>query len=201
MRSWRMREIRNRYLARSRPDSCPHDRRLGAARGADRLVDVGRRRAGDRGERLLRRRIDRGERAAAGRRHVAPVDEQAVALLERDDVARLGRGRVLPRDRLTVAEPPAVAAAGRGRDDARAAALGHARHYGTALPERPLSSRYIASGYDLLAVADVEMVVVTGVPAGQAFADQHRVVEVDELDVAGAAARIARTSARVAARS
>src|SRR5690349_23290094 len=36
---------------------------------------------------------------------------------------------------------------------------------------------------DALAEADVDMVVMAGVPAGQPFADQHRVVEVDDLDV------------------
>ena len=45
----------------------PHERVLGAARGADGLVDVGRRRAGDLGERLLGGRVDR-------RRTCAPSD-------------------------------------------------------------------------------------------------------------------------------
>src|SRR6187397_1584028 len=55
-------------------------------------------------------------------------------------------------------------------------------------PERPRCLRASAAvGGDrvrLLAVADVQVVVVAGEPARQALADQHRVVEVDELDVA-----------------
>ena len=104
---------------------------LGAARGADRLVDVGRRRARDLGERLFGRRVDRGERGAIRGRDLAPTDEQPVALLERDDVTRLGRRRVLPRDRLTVAEAPAVRGALAGGCDARVGVGGHRMHYGT----------------------------------------------------------------------
>ena len=73
---------------------------LRAPGGPDGLVDVRRGRPRDLGQRLLRRRIDRGERLAVGGGDVLAVDEQAVALLERDDVARLGGRGVLPRDRL-----------------------------------------------------------------------------------------------------
>ena len=54
----------------------------------------------------------------SGRLDLAAVDEQPVAVLDRDDVARLRRRRVLPRDRGTVAEAPArrsVLDAGHGR--------------------------------------------------------------------------------------
>ena len=49
----------------------------------------------------------RREPLAAARRDLLAADEQAVARLELDDVARLGRRRVLPRHRLAVAQAPA----------------------------------------------------------------------------------------------
>ena len=108
LRSWRIRAIRKRYFARSRPGSRPQ------------LVPVARR-----AERIARSTsagvaratwasvssvagIDAGERRPVGRRDLATADEQAVALPDPDDVARFRRRRVLPRDRLPVAEAPAV---------------------------------------------------------------------------------------------
>src|SRR4051794_6085129 len=51
-------------------------------------------------------------------------------------------------------------------------------------PARP-SAAVLRDRVERPAVADVEMVVVAGEPRRQALADQHRIVEVDELDVAG----------------
>ena len=82
--------------------------RLGLARGPDRRVDVGLGRPGDLGQGLLGRRVDRGEGRPVGGRDVLAADEQPVALVDRDDLARLGRRRVFPGDRLAVAEAPAV---------------------------------------------------------------------------------------------
>ena len=56
-----------------------------------------------------------GERPAVRRLDLAAADEQAVALLERDDVAGLGGRRILPRDRLAVAETPTGRSARRAR--------------------------------------------------------------------------------------
>ena len=54
----------------------------------------------DLGERLLGRRVEIVGNALAGRGSTQlAADEEAVALLERDDVARLGRGRVVPLGR------------------------------------------------------------------------------------------------------
>ena len=76
-----------------------------------------------------RSRDRRSRRRPVGRLDLAAADEQPVALLERDDVARFRRGRVLPRDRLAVAEAPA----GRGAIPAPGPHLrcvaGHARHH------------------------------------------------------------------------
>ena len=136
--------MRNRYLARSRPDSWPHDRRWARRAASTALsTSAGVARATF-GERLLRGRVDRDERVASGGGHEPAVDEQAVALLERDDVARLGCRRVLPRDRLPVAQAPAVGGALGRRDHARAAPAGHARHYGTGRL-RALTSRRLPS--------------------------------------------------------
>ena len=123
--------MRNRYLARSLPGSVPHERfwaRRAARTALSASAGVALR---DERERLLRRRIDRGERAAVRSRDVAAADEQAVTRLDRDDVARFGRWRVLPRDRLAVAEPPARRRAVTRRDEARFRVGRHARHYGT----------------------------------------------------------------------
>ena len=60
-------------------------------------VDVLRPGLRDLGERLLGRGRDRRELRPRPRLDHLAADEEAVALLERDDVARLGRGRVLPR--------------------------------------------------------------------------------------------------------
>ena len=92
----------------------------------------------DQRQRLFRGGVDRDERAAVRRLRDLPTpDEQPVALLDRDDVARLGRGRILPGDRGAVAEPPArrgaaVRAADTARAGARALGLGgHRQHYVT----------------------------------------------------------------------
>jgi hypothetical protein len=58
-----------------------------------------------------------------------------------------------------------------------------------------------AAGVHLLAVADVQVVVVIVQWGGQAFVDEHGVVEEDEPDMPRRAARIICTSCRVAARS
>ena len=70
-----------------------------AARRLHREVDVAG--AGERhlGEVLLGRGRGRREPLARSRRDLLAADEEAVALLERDDVARLGRGGVLPLER------------------------------------------------------------------------------------------------------
>ena len=72
---------------------------------------------------------------AVARRDLAAVDEQAVAVLDRDDVARLGGRRVLPRDRLAVAEAPARGRALRSPGDRAlrpgSGVGGHRGHYGT----------------------------------------------------------------------
>ena len=81
--------------------------RLRAPCRADRAIDVGGRGLRDDRELLLRGRIDRGEGPAVGRRSEPAVDEQPVALLERDQVAGLGCRRVLPGDCLPVTEAPA----------------------------------------------------------------------------------------------
>ena len=64
------------------------------ARGRDRAVNLLRRRLPDLGERLLARRRDRRVRLA--RLQPLPADEVAVALVDPDDLARLGRRRVVP---------------------------------------------------------------------------------------------------------
>ena len=64
------------------------------ARDADRLLHLLGGRLADLGERLLGRRRDRRVRLA--RLEPLAADEVAVALVEPDDVARLGRGRVVP---------------------------------------------------------------------------------------------------------
>ena len=81
-------------------------RPLRAAGGADRAVDVRRRRLRDLGDDLLGRGIDALEDAAVRRLDLAPVDEQAVARLDRDDVPGFGRRGVLPGHRLPIAEAP-----------------------------------------------------------------------------------------------
>ena len=63
---------------------------------------------GDLGQRLLGRRVERRERRAVRGGDLLAADEQAVALRDGDDVARLGGRRVLPGDRLAVAQAPAV---------------------------------------------------------------------------------------------
>ena len=123
--------MRNRYLARSRPGSVPHER-VWARRAARTALSASAGvRLGDEGQRLFRGRVDRGERAAALGRDVAAADEQPVALLDRDDVARFGCRRVLPRDRLAVAQAPARRRAAVRRDEAGGRVGGHARHYVT----------------------------------------------------------------------
>ena len=99
--------MRNRYFARSRPGSVGPVALEGAARDGDGVVDVLDVGAGDLGERLFGRRIERGEPLAAAWRDFLAANEQPVARLELDDVARFGRGCVLPRHPLAVAQAPA----------------------------------------------------------------------------------------------
>src|SRR5207249_3224719 len=68
----------------------------GLARGVDRDADVLRPGLRHLGERLLARRTDRREPLARARLDEVAADEEPVALLDRDDVARLRRGRVVP---------------------------------------------------------------------------------------------------------
>ena len=91
-----MRAIRYRYFARSEgaSDDQPFSN---AARAALTARSTSCSFAcGDLGELLLGRRRDRVEPLARLRLDELAADEEAVALLELDDVARLGRGRVLP---------------------------------------------------------------------------------------------------------
>ena len=104
---------------------------LGTAGGANGLVGVDGRGTCHVCEDLFRGRVDRGEGAPVRCRNLTAVDEQAVAFLDRHDVARLRSGRVVPRDRLAVAKAPAVGGRRTGRDDARFGARDHAGHYGT----------------------------------------------------------------------
>ena len=130
-------QVLGAFLARERAPRAG----LGAARGTDRAVGVGRTALGDVGDRLLGGRVDGREGGAVLRRHEAAADEQPVALLDRDDVARFGRRRVLPRDRLPVAEPPARRCLIGCWDDARRGVGGHARHYGTGAARDPAGAR------------------------------------------------------------
>ena len=126
-----MRAIRNRYFARSLPGRRAPARRW--ARRAARTAlstSAGVARATSASGSSVAGSIVVNVRAVRGR-DLAPADEQPVARLERDDVARLGRRRVLPRDRLAVAEPPAVRGALAGGCDARVGLGGHRVHYGT----------------------------------------------------------------------
>ena len=137
---------------------------LGAAGGADGLVDIDRAGARDLGQRLLGRRVDRDERVTAGGRHGPPVDEQAVALLERDDVARLGGRRVLPWDRLPVARSPSCSGAGREREPRSCCCARPCSALCHRLRDAP-SAVVGRHGVHPLAVADVDVVVVAGMPA------------------------------------
>ena len=91
-----IRAIRNRYFARSDGASFDQPSLERRARGLDREVDVLLVRLRHLGERLLGRRRDRVEPLVRLRLDELAADEEAVALLERDDVARLRRGRVVP---------------------------------------------------------------------------------------------------------
>src|SRR5205807_4867280 len=77
----------------------------GAAGGVDSECDVLPSGLRDLGKRLLARGIDRRVVLAGTRLDELAVHEVAVALFQRDDLARLGCGRVLPagRDRRAVA--------------------------------------------------------------------------------------------------
>ena len=90
-----MRAIRKRYFARSAGEMSdqPFSNASRAARGGE--VDVLRAGLGDLGQRLL---VDGSivvYVAGAGSSH-SPPTKSAVALLERDDVARFRRRRVVP---------------------------------------------------------------------------------------------------------
>jgi hypothetical protein len=84
------------------------------AGSADREVDVLGACLRDLRERLLARRIERGVALAGARLHELTADVQAVAVGDRDDVARFGRRRIRP-------------VAGRGRRAALALDLAHRR--------------------------------------------------------------------------
>jgi hypothetical protein len=99
-----------------------------ASRHADCLVDVLDVRPCYLGDRLFSRRVERREPLTALGGNFFAADEQPVAGLELNDLARLGRGRVLPGDRLTVAETP-----GRRRLRAAANVSGLAARYQCAL--------------------------------------------------------------------
>ena len=93
------RAILKRYLARSRR---PERRPLALERAPRRLhgeVDVPRPGECDLGQVLLGRGRDGREPLARAWRHLLAADEEPVALLERDDLARLRRGGVLPLER------------------------------------------------------------------------------------------------------
>ena len=83
LRALRGRELRPAVLER-------------VARRADREVDVLRARLRDLEQVLLGRGRDRLEPLARARLHLLAADEEAVPLADLDDVARLGRRRVLP---------------------------------------------------------------------------------------------------------
>src|SRR5205823_14410027 len=69
------------------------------ARGLHRAIDVRLPRLGDLGERLLPRGIDRRIALVRKRFDELTTDEEAVALLEMDDLARFRCGRVFPAGR------------------------------------------------------------------------------------------------------
>ena len=79
----------------------------GTARGPHGSVHVRCGAARDLGQRQLGRGVHGGEIRAIGGGHLTAPDEQPVAVLELDQIARLGGRRVLPRDRLAVAQAPA----------------------------------------------------------------------------------------------
>ena len=94
-RSWRIRAIRNSTFARSDGFHALHasnPSRAASTASATSFAPGLR----DLGERLLGRGRDRREPRARPRGDLLAADEEAVPLLERDDLARLGRGRVLP---------------------------------------------------------------------------------------------------------
>ena len=101
-----MRAIRNRYFARSagRQVGPAVLERLASRRDGERYVF----RAGlrDLGERLLGRRRDGREPLAGARLDLLAADVEAVAILEAHDVARLGRGGVVPLERRRSAVGP-----------------------------------------------------------------------------------------------
>src|SRR5439155_24364279 len=96
-------EVLGPLLAREIAPSAPE----GVARRLDRPIHVLGGAAGDLRQRLLGCGVHGREDAAIRGLHLAAADEQAVAVLELDDVARFGGGRILPRNRLTVSHAPA----------------------------------------------------------------------------------------------
>ena len=92
-----MRAIRKRYFARSEPASAdqPFSKAPRAASTAASHLLLGR--LADLGERLLAGGVDR--RVGLLRLEPLAADEEAVALAQLDDLARLGRGRVGPLGR------------------------------------------------------------------------------------------------------
>jgi ParB family chromosome partitioning protein len=93
----------------------------GPARDGHRLVHVINARSCNLGEGFLGRRIHGGEPLTALGCNFLAADEQTVPRLELHDLARLGRGRVLPRHSLAVAQTPA------GRCELAATNLGRLR--------------------------------------------------------------------------
>ena len=84
-----MRAIRKRYFARSDAGSFDQPSVVRGARGLDGEVDVLLARLGDLGELLLARGRHRREPLGRARLDELAADEEAVALLELDDLARL----------------------------------------------------------------------------------------------------------------
>ena len=95
-RSCRIRAMRKRYFARSDGRQRRPAVREGVAGRRDREVDVLRARVRDLGQRLLGGGRHGREPLAGAGLDLLAADEEPVALLEADDVARLGRGGVVP---------------------------------------------------------------------------------------------------------
>ena len=92
-----MRAIRYRYFARSAGEIAGPAVLEGVAGGADGEVDFLGGRLADLGQRFLARGVDR--RVGLLRLEPLPADEVPVAVAELNEVARLGRRRVVPGSR------------------------------------------------------------------------------------------------------
>ncbi len=91
--------MRKMYFARSEPGSLDQPLSKASPRRADGEVDVLLARLRDLGEVRLVRGLDRRVPLAGQRLDLLSAHEEPVPLLEADDIARLGRGRVLPFER------------------------------------------------------------------------------------------------------